>query len=173
MFLANILGKVSGVYGSIRNYITLGLVVVVLFLAGYWYVTDLKLISARHQVDTEKALRKADQESYKAAQAKAEANALMAKAKQEKIDRDNAEKADASYRALLSKYNASLVHFAQSQRATSYANMSGQAKSPEVFNRPSADTFIPQTVNITFDDAQVCAENTARLQAAHDWAVSK
>lgn len=169
----SILTDISGLYSKINTYITVGLLAGFVGMTVMWYTTSLRLDTAKQAIKTEQEARRADQESYKAAQALAAKKATEAKMKQEKIDRENAEKADASYRDLLSKYNASLLRFAQSQRQTLGSNLPGTSGAPKGSNRPSASSDVSaDTVTIPFSDAQICAVNTARLIALHDWSLN-
>lgn len=150
-------------------YVIGGLVAVSLGLGAGLFVTRLRLDSAKAAVVAEQNLRKADKANYERAQAQANARALQDKLEQEKKDRERADKADESYRDLLNKYNASLVRFKAAQGAASKQYPSGPTEASGSSDRSSSDTvFSP--VTITMEDAQICAENTAKLQAAHDWA---
>ncbi len=51
-------------------------------------------------------------------------------------------------------------------RAAGRTDLPGHPAGPEVDNGHGADAFVP----VTLDDLDICAENSVRLQNAHDWA---
>lgn len=120
---------------------------------------------------TEQAAHAADIASFKNAQADAnklaqkERDALQAQGKA------NAAKADSDYSSLLTKYHASILRY-QTNSSGSQGSDYNQLQSTESGNGPSSSADLPATLTITGSDAQVCAVNTARLQAVHDWAIS-
>lgn len=119
----------------------------------------------------EKASHTLDIKNFKDAQAKADADAKAMAQALIKESKANAREADANYTILLSKYNASLLRYHTSQSHSSQAN-SYQPPSPQGGDRPSGGPQLSEAITITLDDAQICAVNTARLQAVHDWAVA-
>lgn len=96
------------------------------------------------------------------------ANAKAEAIKQTLIEegKREAKEADASYASLLNKYNASLLRY-QASQSRSERSSDYQLPASEGGYGSGQSSFI----SITLDDAQVCAVNTARLQAVHDWAV--
>lgn len=119
----------------------------------------------------EKAAHAADIKSYKDAQAVAERRAAEIKSNLEKENKEKANAADANYSALLSKYRANLVRFQAAQSVPSRPSGGQQDGTTPSYNGPSYSSNIPDgSITITNKDADICAVNTARLQAAHDWA---
>lgn len=149
-------------FGKFATYICMGLAGLSLALGVGWYVSNLKL-------DAERKGRKADTQKYVAAQAQATVLAYQQKIAQEQKDRQRADQADAAYANLLSKYNASLLRYASAQGSAHPPSMSKPPSNAQGSDGPSGDSF----VSIPMNDARICAVNTARLQALHDWAISK
>ncbi len=147
------------VWGRVRDYVTAALLVAAVVSTVGWRITSADL-------NAEKAGRKGDADRYAAAQKDYENKALIAKAQKEKEDADKAAKADASYSALLDKYNASLLRYQAAQRTISHADLPGAAETPKSDDGPSGSSII----SIPLRDAQICAINTARLQALKKWA---
>lgn len=116
----------------------------------------------------ERAAHKADVTAFKTAQKEANDKAEATKQKLLKDAEINAKKADTNYANLLGKYNASILRYKANQSVSKPTN-SDQLPSTEGSDGPSSSTFI----SIPIGDAQVCAVNTARLQAVHDWAISQ
>ena len=136
-------------------------------------VGGIDLSLTHSALDKEKALRKADSESYKKAQAEYTAKAIAEKARVEKENEEKSKQADANYADLRSKYDAALLRYAASQRQSSKPNLSVSASPSEGSNGPGAGTELSsELITIPFSDAQICAVNTARLKAIHDWASS-
>ncbi|CAM6031248.1 unnamed protein product [Sphagnum compactum] len=120
----------------------------------------------------EKASHAADIASYKKAQA--DANAEAVKEKQELLTQSKAEahEADANYTTILNGYKSNLLRYKQqtSGSRTQSASTSQYSDTTQDSNGSSTSSVVPQ-ITITTDDANICAINTARLQAAHDWAL--
>jgi hypothetical protein len=114
----------------------------------------------------EKAAHAADTKTFKAAQAQADKNAQAQKTKLETEGKQKADDADKNYSSLLSKYNASLMRYKQANQGSAGTSGYSQLQSPQSGDGPGQSPF----VSIPVDDAGICAENTARLQAVHDWA---
>lgn len=151
---------------GLKDYGLIGLCLLLLVSSLGWYITDLKLDRTREQVKTERALYSRAQEEYTV-------KALKAKQEQERKDNERAQKADADYSDLLAKYNASLLRYKAAQRASSRTDLSGSPKTTEGSPRPGASPELSDTeIIIPFSDAQICATNTARLEAIHEWATS-
>lgn len=151
-------------WGRIRDYITLGLLAGAVVAGVGWYTTDLKL-------DTCRANRIADRATYESAQHEYEAKALREKLEIEERNRERAEEADASYRSLLEQYNAVLMRrFAAPRSTDSGTDLPGTAPTSEGVDGPSEGPVIPE-ITIPFEDAEICAENTARLEVARKWAL--
>lgn len=131
-----------------------------------WYVTSLKLDTATAQVETEKA-------NVKKAYAECKAASSEAKAKNvEEVKRieDNyvklAQEGDARLNDLRKQFNAYLVQYAQSKGSTGGVRLSESTITTDGSNITSDSTEI----SISFEDAGICAENTARLQTVKEWA---
>lgn len=114
----------------------------------------------------ERLVHKQDISNFKNAQAVADANAQAIRLTLQKESKANADQADAKYSSLLSEYRANLLRYKADQSGPKQSS-DHQLPAPEGGNGPGTGAEI----SITLDDAQVCAVNTARLQAVHDWAV--
>jgi len=157
------LSRVLGLWDRLRDYVTLGLFVGLVAVTILWRfsVGDLAL---------EKEGRLRDQETYQSAQSAAEAKALRLKQEQEKKDRDKQEAADSNAAALRSKYDGILRRYAEAQRTISRTNLPGSSPTPEGSNGPGTSAVLPDSLTIPYKDAEICAENTARLEAVQKWA---
>lgn len=152
-----------------QRYLLVGLGAVSLALSGTVYVMHLK-------INTVTALRTADQQAYKAAQAQAETKFLAYKTQKEKDYRDKALKTDTELDALKSQYSSTVLQLASAQRKAGLASIlhpyDSGAKGPD---GPSSSSAVlanaPETLVVTVDDALICSDNTARLQKAHEWAL--
>lgn len=160
------LPRVLTLYGKVHNYVTVGLFLCLLCTTVLWRfsVNELAL---------EKAGRKADTLSYVAAQEKAKSNALELKIEQEKKDAKRKEDADATADGLRRKYDSLLQDYARAQSKARAANLPSPSKASQGSNGPSGGTELPETIEIPYDDARICAVNTARLEAVHQWATSQ
>lgn len=118
----------------------------------------------------EKTAHQQDITNFKNAQAQATADAKKQAASLKKEGQDAATKADKSYTSLLSQYHASLLRYSANQSAASSAGNS-ELQPAQSGNGLSSSTDLPATLTITGMDAELCAVNTARLQAVHDWAI--
>lgn len=132
-----------------------------------WTTDHSKLLAERaaHQLDVQ---------SFKAAQAAANKQAETEKRALLKESKANADQADAKYASLFASYRANLLRYkaSLSQGNTDQAEHN-QLPTPQGGDGPSKGTDVPfTTLPISLDDASICAENTARLQAVHDWAVT-
>lgn len=142
-----------------------------LFFVWEWRHTDAALIK-------ERASHAADIASFKQAQATADAKAQSERATLLKESKANADQADAHYSTLASQYHASLVRYAGHQSGTKQSGNNqlstsgGSNGSSSSSDLPTAVGDLPPTITITSGDAQICAVNTARLSAVHDWAVA-
>ena len=136
-------------------------------------VTALLLHVARSERDAAIAGRAADRAAYVAAQETARSNALAAAAKKDAENAKKADNADARYADLSAQYRAISLRYAAAQSATGRANLPASPKGTESADRPGGLAVIPSgNILIPQADALICADNTARLQAAHEWAVS-
>lgn len=143
---------------------------------GILLVTNMSTCNSLHNAQAaltkEKAAHVLDITNFKNAQTEANAKAAAAKAALIKEGRHEADQADQNYSALLKRYNANLLRYKASQsgsiRPGNYQlptaqGGDGSSSSPEVSEGQ---------IVIDMGDAQICAVNTARLQAVHDWALA-
>lgn len=133
-----------------------------------WYITDLKL-------SAEVAARESDKATYEKAQAEYTAKALIEKQRIEERNRENAEEADARYSSLLGKYNDALrVRYEAARSASSRPDLSGTSYPTEGSDRSGTNPELSTPpsdylIAITYEDAEVCAVNTARLVVVREW----
>jgi hypothetical protein len=147
---------------NIFKYATGGLAAALLVSNVAWYVAwDWQ----KDRVVAEQRSHEKTKQNYKDAQAEATIKAYEAKVKEDEDNAKKAKKADEAYSALLSKYNASILRYEASQRAASTINLSSTSTTSDGDYQSSDST----SISITISDAQICAENTARLMAAHEW----
>lgn len=154
--------KALTIFSSAQKYIIIGLVVALAATNFGWHLTQVSL-------DKEVLGRKNDRLSYESAQAKAAVLAYEEKTKKEAADVARSKKADEDYIALMHKYNASLLRYQTNQRPTSTINLPVTPDTPDGSDGSSESTGI----FITMSDANICTENTARIQVVHDWATKK
>lgn len=135
-------------------------------------VQTLRLSASEARLAASVAGRKADRTSYEAAQAQATANAIAAKAEKEKDYAKKADDADARYADLRAHYD-SVLRAKAAQSATGRANLPKPAEAAKIVDGPSAIAILPSgSILIPEADAFICADTTARLQAARDWALA-
>lgn len=166
---AGILPALGGVAANIkanwRYYLPVLLVCVQLGTLYEWKHTHDQLIA-------EQVSHKNDNATFKNAQADANAKAQQIKQTLQKESKANADQADARYATLLVQYRSNLLRYQANQSITS-GPYNYQLPTAESSNGPGSGSDLPSnTIHITLDDAGVCAINTARLQAVHDWAVN-
>lgn len=147
----------------------------------YWYLwiigilivsnglTGWQLKHTRDALKTEVAAHAKDILDFKNAQAEADAKAQTITATLTQRSKDDATKADANYSNLLAQYRVNLLRYRTSQGGTQQAG-DHQLSTTQSGNGPSASTEL-STLVISQEDAGICAVNTARLQAVHDWAI--
>jgi post-segregation antitoxin (ccd killing protein) len=146
-------------FKGIQTYITIGLGVLLLLTSGALYVEGLRL-------DSCKAGRLADRESYKRAQAEATAIAVALKAEEERKNELKRQKADSDYAALSAQYRDALGLYKAAQRKARNPDLPREAPAPEGTNGPG------ESAVVLVSDLETCADNTARLEAARTWALS-
>ena len=162
-------------YNRIIHYVVGGLVLLTIGLGLGWYVTDLKL-------DTCKQSRKTDKALYEAAAAKSLALHQEAIKKKEQEYVRRAEQADASYASLSARFNDTIRMYTEAnRRATSGAITRAKGGVPSSLDGPSEATVvlggtqteldITEVTVLPVEDLVTCAENTARLIVARDWAL--
>ncbi len=161
--------KALTIFSSAQKYIIIGLVVALAATNFGWHLTQVSLDTVRLNLDKEVLGRKNDRLSYESAQAKAAVLAYEEKTKKEAADVARSKKADEDYIALMHKYNASLLRYQTNQRPTSTINLPVTPDTPDGSDGSSESTGI----FITMSDANICTENTARIQVVHDWATKK
>ena len=130
-------------------------------------VSGLGWSSTYKTLTKERAQHELVVQQFKATQKDANAKAEAKRVELEKEGIENAKKADQRYSSLLSEYRANLVRFKANQGSRSRPN-SDQLQPTQGGNGPSGST---ELLEITMDDAQICAVNTARLQAVREWAL--
>lgn len=160
------------VWKQIQNYVTISLGVTTLVCGTGWYITDLKLDAANERVTAVENLRDADKANYEREQAEYTATALREKERIEQENRERAEEADRRYGTLLNEYNASIVRYSRRAVGSPVGNsdLPSPSGSTESGDGPGTSTVLPNYLTIPMEDAEICAENTARLQVLHDLA---
>lgn len=153
-------------YERFRGYITGGLLIALGVTTLGWVITDARL-------DACSAGRKADKAAYEKAQADAEVLWMKAIKKKEDDYADKAKKADEAYGALASKYADAVRVYAAAQSKARTTATTAQGGSPTSDNGPGEDTEFLEVreVVVPVGDLMICAENTARLVIARDWAL--
>jgi hypothetical protein len=121
--------------------------------------------------------RKADRLSYTQAQQEALRRALAAKAAQEAHYKELANETDRKAAVAAVDANARAAEYVRAHRVRDKAapgSSSGPAASPNGGGAQGADGpgGEAELVTVTPADVQVCTDNTTRLQAARDWALS-
>lgn len=134
------------------------------FFSWEWRHTDGALIK-------ERAAHAADINAFKQAQKEADAKASMERAVLLKESKANAAQADANYTSLLAQYHASLMRYAQGTGGSKRPG-NNQLPTTKGGDGSSTSTQLPAAITISGQDAEICAVNTARLQAVHDWATN-
>lgn len=120
----------------------------------------------------EVAAHKADNSKFIAAQAAANQTEQNIKQQLQTESKAAKHEADTNYNALLVKYNASLMRYSANKSGSSSAG-DNQLSTPQSVDGPGADAYLPVQITISGSDAEICAVNTARLQAAHEWALQQ
>lgn len=147
-----------------RDYVTIGLGVTTLIAGGMYYVTDLRLEACEASKESLVA-------RYDTALAEATLKAEQDKTRIEEEYTRRAEEADSELSDLLARYNSSLVRYANRSTPSGPAP-TPEGGSPAGVDRPSTSPVVPNDlITIPFVDAEICAENTARLQIAREWAI--
>lgn len=149
-----------------RNYVIGGLLIAVGVTTLGWVITDARL-------DACTSGRKADKALYQKAQADAEVLWMKAIKVKEKEYEAKANKADEAYGTLAGKYNDAIRLYAAAQGRSRVAPTSPGSDGAASDNRPSEDTEFLEVreVVVPVGDLAICAENTARLVIARDWAL--
>lgn len=165
---SSVSGFFIGVWNSIIKYpfqwLTASLILTNILFFYEWRHTDANLVK-------EKASHVKDINDFKTAQTLANAKAVAVQAALKKESQADADQADANYTGLLAKYRASIVRYSTNQSASKQSDHY-QLPTTQGGNGPSSDPELPKTITIPGSDAEICAVNTARLQAVHDWALA-
>jgi hypothetical protein len=136
-------------------------------------VQTLRVASLKSSLSAEKAGRLADRETYKRAQMEATANAFAAKIKKEAEDAKKADAADARYADLSGQYRAAVLRYQAAQRTAGKADLPQSPEGPASSDGSGGFAVVPTgSLLIPQADALICAENTARLEAVREWALS-
>lgn len=135
-----------------------------IFTAWEWQKTASKLTQERNA-------HAADIKAFKDAQTAANNQTKVIKQTLQKEAKADADQADAHYSSLLSQYHASLLRYGQHSGGSNQPG-NNQLPTTQGSDGPGSSSQLPSTLVISGDDAQICAVNTARLQAVHDWATT-
>jgi len=119
--------------------------------------TDLRLEQARHETDIA---------TFKTAQAKAEAAWQAEITRVQTENRRLNDEADRKAESARADYAARVL-----QLPTADSGLSGRDALPGAGSPPRRDGPGDDSILLARADAMICADNTARLQAAHDWAL--
>lgn len=158
----------SALFANVLKYWQLWLVGA-LIASNLFFVWEWR--STRAALVKEQAAHAADIASYKKAQADANAKAQTERAILQKESKADADQADANYAGLAAKYHASLLRYAAVKGTGSKPN-NNQLPTTQSSNGPGPGPDLPATLVISGSDAEICAVNTARLQAVQQWAIT-
>ncbi|OJY65523.1 MAG: hypothetical protein BGP16_12930 [Sphingobium sp. 66-54] len=131
-------------------------------------LTRGKLVDARQDLRVEKALHETDTANFKAAQAKANADWQAEMARVQTVNRRLNDEADRRADAGRADYAARVMRL---PAATADPGLSSDREMPGPGSAPSPDGPGGDSILLARADALICATNTARLQAAHEWAL--
>lgn len=109
--------------------------------------------------------------AFKTANDQAIKSATQAKETKDAENARLATVADKTASDLSGRYDAVVMRLARAQYSARRANLSGNANAAESSDGPGEGAIVPD-LTVSGDDALTCADNTARLQAVHDWAVA-
>ncbi len=154
----------NAMFGVVKAHwqIFLGILVSGLLLGATWgWDHDHKLLVS------ERTAHALDIKNFKDAQAEADTKAQQERDRLQQESKASANQADSSYTALLAKYRSSILRYKAGQSASGKANHN-QLPASQGGDGPSASTDI----SISLADADICAINTGRLKAVHDWAIN-
>lgn len=131
-------------------------------------LTRGKLADLRKDLRVEQALHQTDIANVKAAQAKANADWQAEIARVQTENRRKTDEADRRADAARTDYAARVMRL---PAAAADPRLSGGGALPGPGGAPSADRPGGDSILLARADALICATNTARLQAAHVWAL--
>ena len=141
-------------------------------------ITSLGWADSHKTLVRERAEHAVVVQQFKDAQAEANRKAEAKRVELEKKAKEDATKADGRYNTLLTEYRSNLLRFKANQSTTVGSNR-GELQTSEGTDRSGSSTDVlkrqavgiaDSSLVISMKDAEICAVNTARLQAAHDWA---
>lgn len=132
----------------------------------------IELANTKALVEKERAGRARDRAAYAHAQQRATELAVQQKIETEKRYEDERKKADAAYADLSGQYSAAVLRYKAAQRASGKADLPSATAGTQGIDRSGSRPVLFDGITITEEDALICADNTARLQSAHDWALS-
>ena len=137
-------------------------------LAAALALTRGRLADARTELRMEKALHETDIANFKAAQASADAIWQTEVTRIQTENRRLNDEADRRADAGRADYAARVMRL---PAAAADAGLSGDTALPGAGSAPSLDGPGGDSILLARADALICADNTARLQAAHEWAL--
>lgn len=153
----------SDILNNVQKYWKFFAIIALIGLQAYivhsWYDTNIDLVK-------EKISHQQDIKDFKNAQDLA---ATLAKTEVGQLKKENdsaVQKANQDYSNLLVQYRSSVLRY--SSKSPTSEPSGGQLSTPQGSDGPSTSP----SISITIDDANICAENTARIQVVHDWATN-
>ena len=149
------------------------LIATLLVSNGAWFVAYQIQGHALAKQTTHAAQLQAAMNAVRSANQAAIAQATAEKKAKEAHDAQIAAQADATAADLAARYHAIVLRLADAQSGARGADLPQSAGSPQGGDRSGPGAGLsPGTVTIPTADALTCGENTARLQAVHDWATA-
>lgn len=120
---------------------------------------------------------------FQSANASAIQQATAAKEVKDAYNSKIAVASDRTAADLRDRYHAAVLQLASAQDRSRRPDLPGDAEATASSDRPgdsadvparadSAEVALAEPLSVSRDDALTCADNTARLQAVHDWAVA-
>jgi hypothetical protein len=153
----------------VRSYWREGLIVL---LSCFSIVSCSQWSSTHDKLVAERAAHALDIKSFKTAQTQAEQKIKDTTQRLQQESKVKADAADESYRELYAKYRANLLRYKADQGVRSGPSGGQQTGTPEEPARSGASPQLYEgEISIAMADANICVENTARLEAAHEWAL--
>lgn len=144
-------------------YVSAALAVMVTITTAGWVHTN-------NVLQRERAYHQQFEQRVKDAQAEANQKAEQKRKELEEKARREAEQADKRYDDLYSKYRANLLRYQASQRSSGGPS-DRYLQATEGGDGPGGSPELSEGLIISVHDAEICAVNTARLQAVRDWAI--
>jgi len=131
------------------------------------YTSNLKLEASKAQVVAERQKVETVIANCKAAASEAKAKNIEEVKKIEDVYEKKAEESDVRLADLRKQFNANLLQYASKARGSSGSVRLSSISPIAASGYTKSDST---EISITFEDAGICAENTARLQAVKEWA---